>query len=133
MSSMIRIHSLLRQQLSAYLHIGNKTKLIQLNRLNLNQNKAINAHITITEHKQCNKMDLDQVPWIRYIQLHWFISSQRGDLVKIHLVAQPMPSSLRLGNVIAVGLIHLQIILPLLQIEYKPSAGEVHISNQFKR
>ena len=34
-----------------------------------------------------NKMDLDHVPWICYIQLHRFILSQRGDLVKIHLVA----------------------------------------------
>ena len=32
-------------------------------------------------------MDLDQLPWNRYIQLHRFIPSQRGNLVKIHLVA----------------------------------------------
>ena len=29
-------------------------------------------------------MDLDQLSWGRYIQLHSFILSQRGDLVKIH-------------------------------------------------
>ena len=34
-----------------------------------------------------NNMDLDQLPWNRYIQLHRFIPSQRGNLVKIHLVA----------------------------------------------
>ena len=32
-------------------------------------------------------MDLDQVPWNRYIQLHRFIPSQRGDLIKTNLVA----------------------------------------------
>ena len=32
-------------------------------------------------------MDLDQAPWIRYIQLHRFIPSQREHLVKIHLAA----------------------------------------------
>ena len=32
-------------------------------------------------------MDLDQLPWNRYIQLHRFIPSQRGNLVKIHLIA----------------------------------------------
>ena len=32
-------------------------------------------------------MDLDLLPWSRYIQLHRFIPSQQGDLVKIRLVA----------------------------------------------
>ena len=34
-----------------------------------------------------NKMDLYQLPLVCCIQLHRFILSQRGDLVKIHLVA----------------------------------------------
>ena len=34
-------------------------------------------------------MDLDQLPLVRCIQLHRFIPSQRGDLVKIHLFAMP--------------------------------------------
>ena len=38
--------------------------------------------------KNRNKIDLDQLPWVCYIQLHSFILSQSGDLVKIHLFAQ---------------------------------------------
>ena len=38
-----------------------------------------------------NKMDLNQLPCSRYIQPHRFIPSQRGNLVKIHLVAS-LPS-----------------------------------------
>ena len=43
----------------------------------------------VIEMLQCtrNNMDLDQVPWNRYIQLHRFIPSQRGALVKTNLVA----------------------------------------------
>ena len=32
-------------------------------------------------------MDLDHLSWSRYIQLHRFIPSQRGNLIKIHLIA----------------------------------------------
>ena len=39
-----------------------------------------------------NKMNLDQIALVSSIQLHIFIQSQRGDLVKIHLVAQ-MPTT----------------------------------------
>ena len=35
----------------------------------------------------CNKMDLEQLPWFVTFKLHRFSPSQRGDLVKIHLVA----------------------------------------------
>ena len=38
-------------------------------------------------HCTPNNMDLDQVPWNRYIQLHRFIPSQRGALVKTNLIA----------------------------------------------
>ena len=38
-------------------------------------------------HCTPNNMDLDQVSWNRYIQLHRFILSQRGALVKTNLVA----------------------------------------------
>ena len=40
----------------------------------------------------CKKRDLGQLPLVRSIQLHRFMSSQWGDLVKIHLVAQ-MPTT----------------------------------------
>ena len=35
-----------------------------------------------------NKMDLDQLTWFTIFKLHRFIPSQRGDLVKIHLIAR---------------------------------------------
>ena len=39
--------------------------------------------------RQSNKMNIDQLPQVRYVRLHSteFIPSQRGELVKIHLVA----------------------------------------------
>ena len=38
----------------------------------------------------CNKMDLGQLPWFATFKLYRFIPSQRGDLVKIHLVARKL-------------------------------------------
>ena len=37
---------------------------------------------------QSNKMDLDQLQWSHFIQLHRFIPLQQEDLVKINLVAK---------------------------------------------
>ena len=38
------------------------------------------SFLLLSEHK----MDLDQHPWVHYIQLHRFIPSQSEDLAKIH-------------------------------------------------
>ena len=53
---------------------------------------SLHAWKLCTEAKQCNKMDLDQLLKLRYIQFHRFIPFHRGDLVEIHLAAKAILS-----------------------------------------